>query len=485
MKLIKLLMSVSVLCGVVILSLSCNANPSSTSTAKTVVSPVQKGTISVSVTGTGNLALAHTEDLAFEMAGTVYEINVSESDAVSGGQVLARLDTTDREKMIAAKEANIVTAQRNLTSKQRNLVQVQMDLQEAEAALYDIQKVQEVQNRLSGAQNDLKIAQALYEQSVKQETSNLNSEYWRDEIGSIKEKIAEIQTELDNVLAGTSTTIDSDVVKALENKRSQIEQVKWNLQDAEQAVKDAETAIVDAQNALAESRTFNPEIKAPFSGFITKVNVDAGKEVQKGTVALQIADPDQFEANIMVTEQDIFSVKLGEEATVSLDALSYTVFPAKVTSIAPIATTSQGVVNYKVTVELTSLIPFNPQSKVSQVSVQPSSSQNITLKDGLSTVVDIVVQEQTDVLMVPTRAITRQGLNSTVQVVTGATTETRTIKIGISDSSNTVVTEGLSEGDQVVYTMGSSGSTSSSSNNQKSGEMMVPGMGGPGMIIKD
>jgi multidrug efflux pump subunit AcrA (membrane-fusion protein) len=107
----------------------------------------------------------------------------------------------------------------------------------------------------------------------------------------------------------------------------------------------------------------------------------------------------------MVTEQDIFSVKVGGEATVSLDALSDTVFPAKVTSIAPTATTSQGVVNYKVTVELTSLIPANSQIKVSQLSAQPSSTKNITLKDGLSAVVDIVVQKQTDVLMVPTRAI--------------------------------------------------------------------------------
>ena len=475
MKLIKLLISVSVLCAVIILSLSCNAEPSSTSTAKTVVSPVQKGTISVSVTGTGNLALAHTEDLAFEMAGTVYEINISESDAVTEGQVLAKLDTTDQEDIIAIKEDNIVTAQRNLTSKERNLVQLQMELLEAEAALYDIQEVQEVQDRLTDAQNDLKIAQALYEQSIKQETSNLNSEYWRDEIGSIKEKITEIQTEMDAVLAGISTTIDSDVVEVLEKKRSQIEKAKWNLQDAEQAVKDAETTIVDAQNALDEARTFNSEIKAPFSGFITKVNVDAGKEVQKGTVALQIADPDQFEANIMVTEQDIFSVKVGGEATVSLDALSDMVFPATVTSIAPTATTSQGVVNYKVTVELISLTPSNSQSKVSQMSAQPSSSQNITLKDGLSAVVDIVVQEQTDVLIVPTRAISRQGQNSTVQVMTGATTETRTIKTGISDSSNTAVTEGLNEGEQVTYTTSSSSSTSSNSNQGPGG--MIPGMG--------
>jgi hypothetical protein len=72
---------------------------------------------------------------------------------------------------------------------------------------------------------------------------------------------------------------------------------------------------------------------------------------------MQLADPDQFEANIFVTELDVFSIKIGGDATVSIDALSGLSFPAKITAIAPLATVSQGVVSYEVTVELTSLQP--------------------------------------------------------------------------------------------------------------------------------
>ena len=112
----------------------------------------------------------------------------------------------------------------------------------------------------------------------------------------------------------------------------------------------------------------SPTITAPFDGYITSVKVKGGDEVFKGSVALTIADPNQFEADILVTENDIASVKLDGEATVSLDALSDLTFPAKITWIAPTATVSSGVVNYKVTVTLTSLKTYRQHSPTAQSS---------------------------------------------------------------------------------------------------------------------
>jgi hypothetical protein len=51
---------------------------------------------------------------------------------------------------------------------------------------------------------------------------------------------------------------------------------------------------------------------------------------------------------------------------------------------------------------------------------------------------------------VSNRAITRQGRNSTVQVLKGTTTEAVTVTTGIADSTNTEVVSGLSAGDQVL-----------------------------------
>jgi multidrug resistance efflux pump len=110
-------------------------------------------------------------------------------------------------------------------------------------------------------------------------------------------------------------------------------------------VNDADTAVADAQSALDDAKDLSPIITAPFDGFISSIKVAGGDEIQKGTIAMVIADPNQFSAKILVTEDDIFSVKLGGDATVSLTALSGTP-SAKVTKISPTATVSSGVVNY-------------------------------------------------------------------------------------------------------------------------------------------
>jgi hypothetical protein len=71
------------------------------------------------------------------------------------------------------------------------------------------------------------------------------------------------------------------------------------------------------------------------------------------------------------------------------------------------------------------------------------------LKDGLSVVVTIPIQSRTDVLILPSRAITRQGQASTVQRINGTVLETVTVQTGLTDGTNTEIISGLSEGDRV------------------------------------
>ena len=154
--------------------------------------------------------------------------------------------------------------------------------------------------------------------------------------------------------------------------------------------------------------------------------------------------PIQFEANVLVTERDVTSVVIGGDANVSFDALPGLTFPAKITLIAPLATIQQGVVNYKVTVELTSTKP------VTAAGSSAASTPPINLKDGFAAVVNIPVQKKDNILIVPSSAISHQGQNYVVQVETGTTVETRIVKIGITDFQNTEIIEGLNQGDKVV-----------------------------------
>jgi multidrug efflux pump subunit AcrA (membrane-fusion protein) len=119
-------------------------------------------------------------------------------------------------------------------------------------------------------------------------------------------------------------------------------------------------------------------------------------------------------------------------------------------------------------------------TKTSTASASASTTQTVTLKDGLSATVNIISQQANNVLIIPSKAITRQGQNSTVQVVNGTTTETRVVKTGITDGTNTEITSGLTDGEIVTYKLSTSTSSSSSSTTNSNQQQGIPGIGGGG-----
>jgi hypothetical protein len=231
-----------------------------------------------------------------------------------------------------------------------------------------------------------------------------------------------------------------------------------------------------------------------------------------------MADPTKFKADIYISEVDINQIKIGMAATVQLTSSTTSKFPAKVTAIAPTATNSSGVITYKVQVDLLTteetkqLLASQVQATQPSPSGQPSSGQppsgqfpsgqppsgqssNQTvassstsaasapltleqLRDGLSATITITVQEKQNVLMVPSKAVTRQGADKVVKIPKGETTEIRVVKTGLSNSQYTEITEGLSEGETVVTSTTSSTTSTTKSTTSSMGGMMG-GMGGP------
>jgi RND family efflux transporter MFP subunit len=247
-------------------------------------------------------------------------------------------------------------------------------------------------------------------------------------------------------------------------------------------VKQAQTSLEDAQKALDEAKSASPQITAPFDGFIIKVNISGGDVVQKGTVAVTLADPSKFQADILVSEKNIFQVNIGGDASVQVDAIMLNL-PAKITYIAPTATIQSGVVNYKVTVELQSLQPVSQsQSGQSQRPQSTSGSQApsavtqaVQLREGMSVTISIVITQKNNVLLMPNQAISRQGGKTVVNVLKNGLSELRPITTGISDWQYTEVTDGISEGEQVIIPKATATTTTSGQQRQPS---LLPGRGG-------
>jgi hypothetical protein len=146
---------------------------------------------------------------------------------------------------------------------------------------------------------------------------------------------------------------------------------------------------------------------------------------------------------VAFSESDISSVRVGQAATVSLDALSGVQLAAHVSSISTLATTSSSVVSYDATLTLDQ----------NDSRVKPGMSASAT-----------VVTKQAQGVTLPNTAITGAGSLSTVNVLKHGKTVATPVVVGLKGDSRTQIVSGLSAGQQVVVTMAlpSLGSSSSS-----------------------
>jgi RND family efflux transporter MFP subunit len=194
----------------------------------------------------------------------------------------------------------------------------------------------------------------------------------------------------------------------------------------------AEIALQNYKEQLMKT-----EILAPFDGTVVDVGVKIDDQLSaydySSIVAINLVDTRTVKMEGVVDEIDIFKVKMGQEAVVTVDALPGEEFTGTVTFISPFGSELTGVVNYPVTIEL--------------------DPTDVELKGGLTATADIIVAKRENVLLVPSNAITRKRGDYWVDVITNEETmetEERPITIGERNEMYTEVISGLTEGQLVL-----------------------------------
>ncbi len=464
MKILKLVLIVLILCSIVIPQTGCGKTTETIPESQLVT--VQRGDLTLDITASGNLTYSDYQDLAFQISGTstqqpltVAEVLVEEGDSAEEGQMLVKADTVYLEQALTTTERALKTSEISLekaTDSWRKITYpytyrtLSLDIPASNSligdALRELNNAMEVMQKLglSREQYDWKQYWEVFTNLQKaQDNLNKAKEYLRYGQGPD--------------LFGENVIPMADY---------------WTLKAAQLDMETAQIALDTANDNLSQAKEKLKEsvIIAPFAGFITIVNVNGGDEIQRGVVAVRLVDPTKFEAEVVVSEMDIFQLKLGGEATVQIDAMPTLTLPAKVTFISPTATISSGVVNYKVKVELQPLQAAQEQ----QGQVPTTLPENLQLREGLTVTVSIIVAQKSDVLLVPNTAIMTQLGQAYIQVLTpSGAIEERAIKTGISNWQYTEVTEGLSEGEKVIVTQGTT-TTTTTSQQEGSPPMLFP-----------
>jgi membrane fusion protein (multidrug efflux system) len=183
-----------------------------------------------------------------------------------------------------------------------------------------------------------------------------------------------------------------------------------------------------AANDLASLSLSYSEIRAPFAGIVSARHVKLGQEIAVGTSLFRVTDPTPLKAAVYIPERELVRLKIGQSASISVDALAGRAFPAIVKLVSP--TVDAATATFKVTLEVN-----DPKGD---------------LKPGMFSRVGIVFERRTGALTIPRIALLDSDGTSNVFVVTGGKAEQRAIKTGLSNAGKLEVTEGLTGTEQVV-----------------------------------
>jgi multidrug efflux pump subunit AcrA (membrane-fusion protein) len=200
----------------------------------------------------------------------------------------------------------------------------------------------------------------------------------------------------------------------------------------------AEAQVLQAKAALriADATLGYATITAPMSGVVASVSTQQGETVTSGSAAAQaptfvtIIDLSRLQVDAYVDETDIGKVRVGQEATFSVDAFPDKEFNGKVTAIYPKALIQQNVVTYDVVIAI--------------------ENREGLLRPDMTTNTTITVAKREKVLAIPNQAVRREDGDRVVFVQEEDRLVRRSVKTGWKDKNFTEVLTGLKEGERVV-----------------------------------
>lgn len=431
------------LCLILVSSLSCN--PFSQNKPQVTQQLVQaaRGNLTVTVSGSGNIATSNETKLTFGVAGRIDRIYVEEGDRVSRGAVLARLETDTLELAIIQAHVDQAKAQLAITQAEVTITQSQLGITQAEVTL------QTAEHELYKSQNiykwpDIEIAQANVDKarfSVKNAhdrladaTTDEERAEWTRNIALAEAFLVSEGQKLNAMLSNADTEEVAikkrqvDVARqSLALSRQSLAQNQQSLELTRQSLELTQRLLEQAQRQLEKA-----VITAPFDGVAVSVSADEKDTISPASPIIHLLDPGNMELKIQVDEIDIAPIKTGQRAIIELDALPNLLLDGKVSSISLLSTAKAGVIVYDIKIKF-------------------DATEDSGLRVGMSATADIIVTERSNVLLVPDRAVTQdsQG-NSIVTVMVNQQIEPRTVVTGISDGVQTEIVSGLTEGETIA-----------------------------------
>jgi len=225
--------------------------------------------------------------------GQVKLISVKEGDKVKAGDLLLEIDHDLLDIQLRQSEAGV------------EFSDAQLKLLKSGARKEDIRQSQEVVNQakinLDQAKQDMERMSSLYE------TNTVTKKQYDDAIARYDVSVAQYNSSKENYSKLKNLTRPEDIESARANVKksvSNVEFIKKNIEDC--------------------------KVFAPIDGFITQKYIEPGENVVPSASLFKISDLQTVKLIIYVTEEELGKVKLGQKASISVDAFKDKTFEGEV-----------------------------------------------------------------------------------------------------------------------------------------------------------
>ena len=390
---------------------------------KVTAEKVARRTIVETVNASGKVYPVVEVKLSPDISGEIVALDVAEGDSVKKGQVLAKI------------YGDIYLTQKDQA--EAVVKQQKAQLADAEASIGALEA------QLTQAKETFKMQKQLYDEKV--------------------------------ISKNEFNTADANYKSAIAN-----------LSAARQGIVGSRAGVQSAQAGLQKA---NKDLRlatlvSPMDGIVSLLSVKKGERVvgssmMAGTEMMRIADMSKMEVRVDVGENDIPKVRLGDSASIEVDAYNDRKFNGVVTQIASssngastqsdLSNTTTDVTNYKVYIRL------NPGSY--QDLLNGPNHKKFPFRPGMSASADIQTKTHVNVLSIPINAVTTREKNDSTKNATANSSNSndgqavsngddldivvfivqpdgkvkkQIVKTGIQDINYIELTDGLKEGDDVV-----------------------------------
>ncbi|MBI2222583.1 MAG: efflux RND transporter periplasmic adaptor subunit [Acidobacteria bacterium] len=371
------------------------------------------------VSASGKIQPKRSVNISADTMGRVVDLAVEEGQNVTRGQFLLQIDPRNLQTRVESGEAGV-------RASQAQLEQMRVALESARTAY-----------------------------TLAQDTVARQRELWKQGL-TTKENLDRAETE-----ARQREIEVRNQEKQIETLRIRAGQERANL--------------ANARYDLSKVR-----IESPIDGIVTRRNIEEGETVvigtmnNPGTQLLTIADMSIIEAEVEVDETDIPSVRLGQPAKITIDAMPDRTFTGKVTEIgnSPIQAAQTGqrqATNFKVVVTADAQIPEVRPGFTCTAEITTATRENaVGVPIQATTVREFTVDEQGRIVREPRATKTRRRSSSVgvqaaelkagqtrkeiegVFLVREGRAEFTPVKTGIAGEKYFEVLSGIKEGDQVI-----------------------------------